>query len=65
VSPRQLVEHDLVEKGRDVRGRVQLVPGAPAETAELLGRITPSFPARLTDRFERLVDSLLDPRRED
>jgi len=61
----RLVEHNLVEKDRDVRGRVRLVLVAPAETAELLGRITPSFPARLTDRFERLVDSLLEPRREE
>jgi predicted transcriptional regulator len=57
----RLVDHDLVEKRRDDRGRVTLAAVAPEETAALLGRITPSLPARLTDRFERLVDSLLDP----
>ena len=54
-----LVEQDLVEKRRDGRGRVELVPARPAETVRLLRAIEPSLPDRLVDRFTRLIDHLL------
>ncbi|PSQ18569.1 ArsR family transcriptional regulator [Halobacteriales archaeon QS_8_69_26] len=49
----------LVEKRRDERGRVTLALPRPAETADLLDGTDPSLPARMADRFERLVDGLL------
>lgn len=54
----RLVETDLVEKRHD-RGRVVLAVAAPERTARLLDRAEPTLPARLVDRFARLVDSLL------
>ncbi|MFC6731182.1 MULTISPECIES: winged helix-turn-helix transcriptional regulator [unclassified Haladaptatus] len=54
-----LVEAEIVEKRRDERGRVTLALCRPEETARLLGKITPSLPDSLVDRFVRLVDSLL------
>ncbi|MBX0321806.1 ArsR family transcriptional regulator [Halomicroarcula sp. F13] len=54
-----LVEHGVVEKRRD-GGRVTLELVDPAETARLVRELEPSLPARLTDRFERLVDNLLE-----
>ncbi|QIO22263.1 ArsR family transcriptional regulator [Haloarcula sp. JP-L23] len=54
-----LVEHDVVEKRREA-GRVTLELVDPEETARLVQTLDPSLPARLTDRFERLVDNLLD-----
>lgn len=54
----RLCEQGLVEKRRE-RGRVTLVPAAPERTADLLRKAEPSLPERLTDRFTRLVDSLL------
>ncbi len=54
-----LVEQELVEKQRDERNRVTLVPARPEETGRLLATVTPSFPERMVDRFTRLVDDLL------
>ena len=55
----RLAERDLVEKRRDERNRVTLVPARPGETVRLLAAVEPSLPDRLVDRFARLVDSLL------
>lgn len=54
-----LVEYDIVEKHRDGR-RVTLSLTRPGATAELLAVIEPTRLERLTDRFERLVDGLLE-----
>ncbi|WP_332897465.1 winged helix-turn-helix transcriptional regulator [Haladaptatus sp. CMSO5] len=54
-----LVEAAIVEKRRDEQNRVTLALCRPAETARLLGSITPSLPDRFVDRFIRLVDSFL------
>ncbi|WP_458186143.1 winged helix-turn-helix transcriptional regulator [Haladaptatus sp. NG-WS-4] len=54
-----LEEQDLIEKRRNAKNRVTLVPTRPEETARLLAAVTPSFPARMVDRFTRLVDDLL------
>jgi predicted transcriptional regulator len=54
-----LEEQGLVEKRRDERNHVTLVPTRPEETARLLGVIEPSLPERMVDRFTRLVDDLL------
>jgi predicted transcriptional regulator len=54
-----LIENAVVEKRR-AGNRVTLTLARPDETARLLRAVEPSPPARLTDRFERLVDSLLD-----
>lgn len=56
----RLVEADLVEKRRGRGNSVTLVPTHPEETARLLGAVYPSLPRRMTDRFERLVDGLLE-----
>jgi predicted transcriptional regulator len=59
-----LVAGDVVAKQRD-GNRVTLSLTRPDETVALLGTVEPSLAERLTDRFERLVDSLLEePRRE-
>ncbi|MFC7136756.1 winged helix-turn-helix transcriptional regulator [Halobaculum litoreum] len=55
-----LVDAGVVEKRRDARGRVTLALVDPAATARSLGRIEPSVPDRLVDRFARLVDGLLE-----
>jgi len=54
-----LAEHGIVEKRRDGR-RVTLTVVRPEETVELLGAVEPTLLERLTDRFERLVDGLLE-----
>jgi predicted transcriptional regulator len=54
-----LVEQGVVEKRRD-GNRVTLAVTRPAETVRVLERVRPSLPERALDRFERLVDSLLD-----
>ncbi|WP_435181413.1 winged helix-turn-helix transcriptional regulator [Halorussus sp. AFM4] len=54
-----LVEQNIVHKQRDHRNRVTLELTEPEQTVELLNTIEPSLPARLVDRFERLVDQLL------
>lgn len=54
----RLVEAGLVEKRRDEHNGVTLVATRPEETARLLREVHPSLPARMTDRFERLVDNL-------
>jgi predicted transcriptional regulator len=55
-----LVEADLVEKRRGDGNRVTLVTGRPEETAALLATVAPSLAGRLVDRFERLVDALVE-----
>jgi len=59
-----LVAGDIVAKQRD-GNRVTLSLARPEETVALLGAVEPSLAERLTDRFERLVDSLLEEPRED
>jgi predicted transcriptional regulator len=54
-----LVEQDVVRKKRDSANRVTLELVAPERTVELLDTVEPSFPERLMDRFERLLDGLL------
>ena len=54
-----LVAGDVVEKRRDGT-RVTLSLVRPEETVALLGTVEPGLAERLTDRFECLVDSLLD-----
>lgn len=56
----RLVEADLVEKRRQNNHKVILVATRPETTAKLLQEVHPSLPATMTDRFERLVDNLLD-----
>lgn len=55
-----LVECGLVEKERDQRNRVTLRLTRPEATVRLLDEIRPSASERFVDRFERLVDDLLD-----
>ncbi|MFC3479001.1 winged helix-turn-helix transcriptional regulator [Halobacterium litoreum] len=50
----------VVEKRRDSRNRVTLALTRPDETVAVLEAVRPSAPERFVDRFERLVDSLLD-----
>ena len=57
----RLTDADLVIERRDDRGRVHLSLARADETLDLLGTIRPSLPARLVDRFTRLVDDLLEP----
>jgi len=54
-----LVAGDVVEKHHDGT-RVTLLLVRPDETVALLGTVEPGLAERLTDRFECLVDSLLD-----
>ncbi len=54
-----LEEQGLVEKRRNA-GRVTLALARPDDTADLLASVSPSLPGRLVDRFERLVDRLLE-----
>jgi predicted transcriptional regulator len=54
-----LVDHGLVEKRYDERGRVVLELASPETTGRLLTTVTPTVPDRLVDRFTRLVDELL------
>jgi predicted transcriptional regulator len=49
----------VVEKRRDGR-RVTLALARPDDTADLLAAVEPSLPERMVDRFERLVDRLLE-----
>ena len=55
-----LVECGVVEKRRDARNRVTLALTRPEDTIDVLGKIQPSAPERFVDRFERLVDGLLE-----
>ena len=59
-----LVAGDVVRKARD-GNRVTLSLSRPDETLALLRAVEPSLAERLTDRFERLVDSLLEPPERD
>lgn len=56
----RLVERGLVRKERDDDGRVTLALVRPTETARVVETVTPSVPERMTDRFARLVDRLLE-----
>jgi predicted transcriptional regulator len=55
----RLVEHDLVTKDRDDRGRVTLALARPEATVRLLHEADPALGERMVDRFTRLVDRLL------
>lgn len=55
-----LVAADVVQKRCGDGNRVILVPTRPERTAELLATVAPSFAARMVDRFERLVDGLIE-----
>ena len=59
-----LVAGDIVAKHRE-GNRVTLSLSRPDETLALLGAVEPTLAERLTDRFERLVDSLLEPPERD
>ena len=54
------VECGVVEKRRDARNRVTLALTRPQDTVRVLDAVQPSVPERFVDRFERLVDDLLD-----
>ncbi|KOX92370.1 winged helix-turn-helix transcriptional regulator [Haloarcula rubripromontorii] len=54
-----LIEHDIVEKRRS-EGRVTLALCRPDSTVELLAAVDPTASDRLSDRFTRLLDRLLD-----
>ena len=55
-----LVAAGLVEKRRGDGNRVTLAPTDPDEAARLLATVDPSLARRLVDRFERLVDALVE-----
>lgn len=55
-----LVDADVVEKRRVDGNRVRLTLVDPEATARLLATVDPSLVERLVDRFERLVDGLLE-----
>ncbi len=55
-----LTTHDVVEKRRDERNRVTLALVHREETVQLLADIAPSVADRFVDRFERLLDDLLE-----
>ena len=55
-----LVDADIVTKRRGEGNRVTLEATRPEATAELLATVAPSLAGRLVDRFERLVDSLVE-----
>lgn len=55
----RLVAEGIVRKSRDERNRVTLVLADPDRTAQYLDAVEPSLPDRLVDRFDRLLDDLL------
>jgi len=55
-----LTERGVVEKRRDERNRVTLALARPEDTVRLLAAVDPSTADRFVDRFERLLDDLLD-----
>jgi len=55
-----LVEQEIIAKQRCGTGGIVLTLARPEQTIELLDLIEPSLPDRLLDRFERLVDHLLE-----
>ncbi|AFK17906.1 winged helix-turn-helix transcriptional regulator [Haloferax mediterranei ATCC 33500] len=55
-----LTERDLVEKERDLHNRVTLVLTHPKRTTKLLDEVSPSLPERFVDRFDRLIDALVE-----
>ena len=54
----RLAEAEVVRTTRD-GNRVLLSVAEPERTARLLGRVDPSLPERLVDRFTRLFDSMV------
>jgi len=56
----RLTEYDVVEKRYDERNHVTLTLANPEEAFRFLVVIDPTAPDRLVDRFERLVDQLLE-----
>jgi DNA-binding MarR family transcriptional regulator len=56
----RLIQQHVVSKERDSSGEVVLVLERPEQTVELLQTVDPSLPDRLVDRFERLLDHLLE-----
>lgn len=56
----RLVEQGVVTKRRESGNRVTLALARPGETARLLRRASPSVPARLVDRFTRVVDQFFE-----
>ncbi len=55
-----LLECEIVTRRYEPGNRVLLRLARPSETATLLETVTPDPETRLVDRFERLVDSLLE-----
>lgn len=55
-----LLEHRVVEKRRDDRGRVTVHLRRPGDIARLLEEVAPGVADRFVDRFMRLVDSTLE-----
>ncbi len=55
----RLVAEGIVRKSRDERNRVTLVLADPDRTAQYLDAVEPSLPDRLVDRFDRLLDDLI------
>lgn len=55
-----LVERDVVRKERDLHNRVTLVLTHPERTTRLLDDVSPSLPERFVDRFDRLLDHLVE-----
>ncbi|XGI84571.1 winged helix-turn-helix transcriptional regulator [Halorutilales archaeon Cl-col2-1] len=53
-----LIEQEIVEKERDMGGRVNVVLTQPEKTRDLLEIVSPSLPDKLIDRFIRLFDQL-------
>ncbi|MUV61821.1 ArsR family transcriptional regulator, partial [Halobacterium sp. CBA1126] len=56
----ELTDRDVVDKRRDERNRVTLELARPEATARLLAAVNPSAADRFVDRFERLLDDLLE-----
>ncbi len=52
-----LVDADVAEKTYDKDGRSHIRLARPEETRRLLDVVSPSLPAKLLDRFTRLVDA--------
>ncbi|WP_416838321.1 winged helix-turn-helix transcriptional regulator [Haloferax sp. DFSO52] len=55
-----LTERDVVRKERDLHNHVTLVLMHPTRTATLLDDVSPSLPERFVDRFDRLIDTLVE-----
>lgn len=55
----RLIEHDIIHKQRDEHNRVTATVEQPNVLVQLLRETDPSLPARMVDRFTRLVDLFL------